>query len=390
MRSFFGDFSGSALSAGLLSAFVGFAGSFAVVVQGLTHVGASPAQAASGLMAAAVAMGLCGVVLSAWLRQPISIAWSTPGAAFLATLAVPEGGFSVAVGAFLVTAALIILAGVWKTLGRTVSAIPKPLASAMLAGVLLPLCLAPFQAIVAFPQIGLPVVLTWVVVARIRRLLAVPAAILVAAVLIGFVADTSALAQATQWSGPVMVWPSFTFASVTGISIPLFIITMASQNVTGIAVLGNYGYRPDAGSMFRWTGVFSLISAPMGSHGINLAAITAAICAGDEAHSNPDRRYWAAIVAGLAYIAFGLTAGIAVALMGVAPPILIAAVAGLALMGALAASLQGAVADPRDREAALITFLVTASGLAFFGIGGAFWGLMAGAAIYLWDRRGQD
>ena len=386
MQKFLSDFSGAALSAGLLSAFVGFAGSFAVVVQGLSSVGATPLQAASGLMAAAVAMGLCGVVLSVWLRQPISVAWSTPGAAFLATLAVPEGGFAVAVGAFLVAGALIVLAGVWAPLGRAVTAIPRPIASAMLAGVLLPLCLAPFQAIAAFPWIGLPVVLTWVVMARIKRLLAVPAAVLIASVLIAMTVDIVGI-QHAAWSGPVWIMPAFSLAGITGIALPLFVITMASQNITGIAVLGTYGYRPDAGTMFRWTGAFCLLSAPFGSHGINLAAITAAICAGEEAHPDPARRYWAAIVAGLAYALFGLTAGLAVAFMSVAPPILIAAVAGLALLGALATSLISAVETPRDREAALVTFLVTASGLTFFGIGGAFWGLLAGGALYLWDHR---
>ena len=386
MRLIFNDLSFSAASAGILSAFVGFAGSFAIVVQGLTSVGASPQQAASGLMAAAIAMGLCAISLSLRSGDPISIAWSTPGAAFLATLGVPEGGFAVAVGAFLVTAVLIILAGMWKPLGRAVSAIPTPLASAMLAGVLLPLCLAPFEAIAQYPALGLPIVLAWLAVGRFNKLFAVPAAVLTAALLIGINFRGEIDGAEMAWSGLVLVEPSFSLSAITGIAIPLFIITMASQNITGIAVLSNFDYHPDPGKMFSWTGLFSLVGAPFGSHAVNLAAITAAICAGDDAHPDRTRRYWAAVVAGIVYILFGLTAGFAVAFMSISPPILIAAVAGLALLGALASALIAAMSEPKDQEAALITFLITASGITFFGIGGAFWGLLAGGAVYFLHR----
>ena len=384
------DFSGSAFAAGVLAAFVGFAGSFAIVVQGLYGVGASGAEAASGLMVLSVSMGLCAVFLALKTRMPISVAWSTPGAAFLATVAPLEGGFSVAVGAFVVTAVLIILAGLWKPLGRAVSAIPKPLASAMLAGVLLPLCLAPFEAIAAYPYVGLPIVVVWAVVARINRLFAVPAAVLVTAVLIVAVFDIDGGQIGNLWSNPVVVMPSFTVAGLVGIALPLFIITMAGQNITGIAVLGSFGYKPDAGAMFGWTGLFSLASAPFGGHAVNLAAITTAICAGEEAHPDPDKRYWAAVVGGVTYIIFGLTAGAAIAFISLSPPILIAAVAGLALIGALSSSLVSSLESVRDREAALITFLVTASGITFFGISGVFWGLLAGGAIYDWDHRRAD
>jgi benzoate membrane transport protein len=298
-----------------------------------------------------------------------------------------EGGFPVAVGAFLVTAVLIILAGLWKPLGRAVSAIPKPLAAAMLAGVLLRLCLAPFEAIVAFPYVGLPILLVWAVVAKINRLFAVPAAVLVAAVLIVTVFDVDAAAMGALWSSPFVVMPRFTVAGIVGIALPLFVITMAGQNITGIAVLSGFGFKPNAGAMFGWTELFSLASAPFGGHAVNLAAITTAICAGHEAHPDPDKRYWAAVVGGATYIGFGLTAGAAIAFISLSPPILIAAVAGLALFGALSTSLVNAMTSERDREAALITFLVTVSGMTFFGISGVFWGLLAGGAIYYWDHR---
>ena len=384
------DLSWTTFSAGTLAAFVGFASSFAIVVQGLYGAGANASEAASGLMALAVSMGLCAIFLAIKTRMPISVAWSTPGAAFLAMSAPIEGGFEVAVGAFIVTAVLIILAGLWKPFGRLVSAIPTPLASAMLAGVLLPLCLKPFEAIAEFPWLGLPIVLTWAVVSRINRLFAVPAAVLVAAVLIGATFDMSAIQVASLWSKPVLVTPAFTLESIIGITLPLFIITMAGQNITGIAVLNNFGYKPAAGTMFSWTGLFSLASAPFGGHAVNLAAITTAICAGEEAHCDPAKRYWSAITGGIIYIIFGLSAGAAIAFISISPPVLIAAVAGLALFGALSGSLLSAMSSETDREAALVTFLVTASGVSFFGISGVFWGLLAGGALYFLGHRKQS
>lgn len=393
-------FTTSTVTAGLLAAFVGFASSFAVVLAGLRGVGATSAQAASGLMALSIAMGLCGILLSLRTRLPISVAWSTPGAALLATAAWPEGGFAAAVGAFLACGLAIVLAGLWKPFGRAVAAIPSPLANAMLAGVLLGLCLAPVQAIADFPLIGLAIVATWAVVARVRRLMAVPAAVLVAAVLIVLhaglvpgldIGDSGEAAQNAAGSSffampwmlpePVLVMPRFELAAMIGIALPLFIVTMASQNITGIAVLNANGYRPAPGPLFTTTGVFSLLAAPLGGHAVNLAAITAAICAGPDAHPDPARRWGAAVVAGLGYIAFGLLAGIAAAFIAVSPPILIEAVAGLALLGAFGAATAAALAEPGDREAAVVTFLVTASGLTFLGVSGAFWGLLAGGAV---------
>lgn len=375
-----------AFAAGWLAAFVGFASSFAVIIQGLTAMGASQAEAASGLMALSVSMGICAIVLSLRRRQPISIAWSTPGAALLAATALPEGGFPVAVGAFLVSSILIVIAGFWKPLGRAVAAIPAPLANAMLAGVLLGLCLAPVKAIDAAPLEGLLIVATWALVARFRRLLAVPAAVIVTIVIIALTVDVSAVAIADLLPRPILVMPEFSLAALIGIALPLFVVTMASQNIPGIAVLNVNGYRPEPGPLFSATGIFSLLAAPFGGHAVNLAAITAAICAGEEAHPDPARRYWAAIVAGAFYVLFGLGAGAATAFISAAPPVLIQAVAGLALFGAFGGALMGAMSDARDREAAIVTFVVTASSLSFFGISGAFWGLLAGGAIYALAR----
>ncbi len=378
-----------AVFAGLLAAFVGFASSFAVILQGLTSVGASQGEAASGLMALSLSMGLAGIYLSLKTRMPISMAWSTPGAALLATTGAIEGGFPVAVGAFLVCGALIVFTGLWKPLGRWVAAIPGALANAMLAGVLLGLCLAPARAVAEFPMEGLIIVITWAVVAKLKRVLAMPAAVIATVVLLAFTSDVTMAEMGSLWPMPVLVMPAFSFAGIIGIALPLFIVTMASQNIPGMAVLSANGYKPHASPLFRDSGIFSLLSAPFGGHAVNLAAITASLCANEDAHPDPSRRYWAAITAGILYILFGLMAGAATAFVSASPPVLIEAVAGLALLGAFGAALMSAVSIAEDREAAVITFLVTASGLTFYGISGAFWGLIAGGlvlALTRWKR----
>ena len=376
------SFSVQAMAAGLLSAFVGFASSFFIILQGLTAVGASQAEAASGLIALSVVMGLGGIVLSLHNKLPISVAWSTPGAALLATTGVLEGGFATAVGAFLATGLLIVLAGLWQPLGRWVRAIPGPIANAMLAGVLLTFCLAPVRALAETPWLTLPIILAWAVVWKLNRLYAVPAALLVTIGIVLWATDLTALADATLWPSLVLVTPAFSPAAMVGIALPLFIVTMASQNIPGIAVLNANGYRPEPGPLFAGTGVMTLITAPFGGHAVNLAAITAALCAGEDAHPDPARRYWSAVVAGATYLVFGLLAGAITSFFAAAPSILITAVAGLALLGAFAAALSAAMSEPDDRVAAAITFLVTASSLSFLNIGSAFWGLLAGLAMY--------
>lgn len=379
------DFSLQALFMGLLTAFVGFASSFAVVLHGLTGVGATEAQAASGLMALSISMGLCAIVLSVATRLPVSIAWSTPGAALLASSGIVPGGFNVAVGGFLVCGALIVIAGLWKPLGRMVAAIPAALANAMLAGVLIGLCFAPVKAVAFNPLLGLPIVLAWVAVGAINRLFAVPAALLAFVLVLAFGIDIpeGAFARMADTLVPHAEWvaPSFTLAGIVSIALPLFVVTMASQNIPGIAVLKVNGYEPNPGPLFATTGLFSIFSAPFGGHAVNLAAITAAMCAGEDAHHNPARRYWAAIVAGIGYIVFGLLASTVTAFVSLAPKILIEAVAGLALVGAFAGSAMAAFKEAESREAAAVTFLVTASGVGFAGISGAFWGLVTGGLM---------
>jgi benzoate membrane transport protein len=379
------DFSVQALVMGVLTAFVGFSSSFAVVLHGLKGIGASDAEAASGLMALSVAMGLCGILLSLRTRMPVSIAWSTPGAAFLATSAVPESGFAAVVGAFVVAGVLVVAAGLFRPLSRAVSSIPAPLANAMLAGVLIGLCFAPVKAIAFNPWFGLPIVLAYFAGGAINRLAAIPLSLVAFALVIAFGVpiEDGALADVGRaaWPAPVFVMPAFSPETLVSIALPLFIITMASQNIPGITVLRVNGYEPPAGPMFTATGIFSLLAAPFGGHAVNLAAITAAMCAGPDAHRDPSRRYWAALIAGIVYVVLGLAAGAVTAFVALAPSILIEAVGGLALIAAFSASAMAAFKEPETREAAAVTFLVTASGISFGGISGAFWGLLAGGVV---------
>ncbi|MEP3047490.1 MAG: benzoate/H(+) symporter BenE family transporter [Roseibium sp.] len=369
------------ISSGLLAAIVGFASSFAIVIQGLTASGANAAEATSGLMALSLSMGVCAIVASLWTRMPVSIAWSTPGAALLASAGAIESGFPAAVGAFLMCAILIILAGLIRPFGKAVAAIPAPLANAMLAGVLFGLCLAPVRAVAELPVYALIVIAVWAVALRFVRLYAVPLAMMVTFAIAFFDGGPIDLGEAAVISKPIFISPNFTFEALISIALPLFIVTMASQNIPGVAVLRAFGYKPNSGPLFTLTGMFSLLSAPFGGHAVNLAAITAAMCAGEDAHKDPGQRYWAAVAAGVAYILFGLFAGLVMAFVAATPSILIEAVAGLALLGALAFSIGEATKSAETRDSAIITFAITASGVSFFGVSGAFWGLLAGGAF---------
>ena len=389
VRGMIRDFSASAAFMGLIAAFVGFASSFAVVLQGLGAVGATPTQAASGLMAIAVAKGLAAMVMSARTRIPISFAWSTPGAALLVTTGALPGGFAEAVGAFVMCGGLLMLTGLWKPLAGLVGRIPAPLANAMLAGVLLGLCLAPFRAIEFNPVWGLPILVGWIVGRRIHTLLAVPTALtaFVGVILFGVQPDAEALRGLPLLTTPEIVAPVFTLGGFVGLALPLYIVTMAGQNLPGAAVLRAHGYDRPAGPDIAASGFASVLAAPFGGHAANYAAITAALCMGEDAHPDPRRRYWAAIVAGMAYVALGVLAGAATAFVGLAPQILIQAVGGVALFGAFSASALAAFRDAEDREASAVTFLLTASGAAFLGVSGAFWGLLAGGAMLAIRRR---
>ncbi|WP_433389187.1 benzoate/H(+) symporter BenE family transporter [Micromonospora sp. KLBMP9576] len=372
--------------AGVVTALVGFASSFTVVLAGLRAVGASDAQAASGLLAVCVAAGISAVWLGVRHRIPISIAWSTPGAALLVATGAVPGGWPVAVGAFLVSGALIVAAGLFPALGRAVAAIPRPIAGAMLAGVLLPLCTAPVRALVEVPRLAVPVVSVWLLLHRFARRWAVPGALVVAVVAIAVTTPVAGLGGTRLLPVVELTAPAWNVAALIGLALPLFLVTMAAQNVPGMAVLVGYGYRPPFGAALRATGLTTLAAAPAGGHAVNLAAITAALAAGPDAHPDPDRRWIASVTAGIGLALLGLGAGAATALVALAPPVLIEAVAGLALLGALATALTSALAEPAAREAAVVTFIVTASGVTLAGVGGAFWGLVAGGLMLMLFR----
>ncbi len=372
-----------AVTAGMLVAIVGFASTFAIVLQAYKAMGATSAEAASGLLAVLVATGVLAFGLSVWTRMPISIAWSMPGAALLIATGPKAGGYPVATGAYLVAAGLVVVAGLWRPFGRAVSAIPISLASAMLAGLLLDLCLAPVRAVSAEPALALPIVLVWAVTWRLARTYAVPVAVVVTGIVIALATPLPAGVLSDTMPRFVFVPPIFTFEAAIGLAVPLFIVTMASQNVPGLAVLGANGYRPPVGAIFVATGFASGFTALAGGHSINLAAITAALCAGPEAHPDPARRWIAAATSGFFYILLGLGAGVAAAFVAASPPVLIQAAAGLALLGSLGGALQTALVREDHRLPAIITFVTSASGAAFAGIGAAFWGLMAGGAMML-------
>jgi benzoate membrane transport protein len=383
------------VTAGLLAAVVGFASAFAVVLTGLAGAGATPSQAASGLLSLCVAQGLLSIVLSLRWRQPVNIVWSTPGAALLVGAGLPHGGFGIAVTAFLLTGLLIVAAGLYRPLARAVSAIPLSLASAMLAGVLMELCLAPIQAVAHLPALALPIVVAWALGWSFARRYAVPIAVLVATVIVVSTTRIPASAMALAWARPEFVAPALDLLRAAGIAIPMFIVTMASQNVPGLAVLRGNGYDVPVGKVFVTTGIGTLVVAMFGGHALNLSAITAALCAGPEADANPARRYIASVAAGVCYIVLGLCAGFAAVLIAASPPLLIQAVAGLALLGSLASAMGSALADEGQRLAAITTFVTTASGVSIGGIAGAFWGLVAGGLMLLLDpayrkRRGTQ
>jgi benzoate membrane transport protein len=368
--------------AGLLTALVGFTSSFAVVLAGLRAVGASPAQAASGLLAVCAAQALGMLWLARRHRMPVTLAWSTPGAALLASTGAVRGGWPAAVGAFLIVGALIIATGLWSRLGALIAAIPAPIAQAMLAGVVLELCLAPARGLAAHPAEVGPVLVTWLVLLRVARKWAVPGAFAVTLVVIGI--DVAAHGGTRGGLLPHLAWttPTLTWAGVLGLALPLYVVTMAGQNVPGAAVMASYGYPVPWRETMTVTGAGTAVAALAGGHAVNLAAITAALAASPDADPDPGRRWIASWTSGWAYLVLALVSTALTTFVSAAPPDVVGAVAGLALLGTLASSLASALSAAEGREAPAITFVVAASGLTFLGLGAAFWALAAGLLVH--------
>ncbi|MGV3652561.1 MAG: benzoate/H(+) symporter BenE family transporter [Devosia sp.] len=367
--------------AGILAAIVGYASTFALVLAGLAAAGATPSQAASGLLASTLAVALLNIVVALRSKVPISFAWSTPGVALLLSIGSPEGGFAATIGAFITAGALVVLAGLWPRFARLVSAIPSSIANAMLAGILLSLCLAPLRAVAELPILALPVIIAWALALKFVRRYAVPVAVFVTVIMLATTTNLPPGAFDQAWPTPEFLMPAFTLDATIRIALPLFVVTMASQNLPGLAVMRANAYNVQPSRLFVLTGLASVAAAPLGGHSVNLAAITAAICAGPEAGPDPARRWIAPVAAGFAYLVLALAAGLAASFIVASPPLLIESVAGLALMTSLAGALAGALDDPEARLPATVTFVTAASGITVLGIGAAFWGILAGLVL---------
>ncbi|WNZ23484.1 benzoate/H(+) symporter BenE family transporter [Leptolyngbya sp. NK1-12] len=377
-KGFSRDISTSTVIAGFVTVLVGFTSSAAIVFQAAQALNASPVEIGSWMLALGLGMGLTCILLSLRYRVPVVTAWSTPGAAMLITTAagvpMPE-----AIGAFLVSAVLIIVAGFSGWFERMINRIPISIASGMLAGVLLRFGLDVFMAMKTQFVLTFAMFCVYLIMRRFLPRYAVVAAlalgILIAALQGLLQVDTIRL----QLAQPVWTTPQFSLGSIIGVALPLFVVTMASQNVPGVAVMRASGYSVPISPLIGWTGAATLVLAPFGAFALNLAAITAAICMGREAHEDASKRYVAAVAAGGFYILIGLFGATVGAVFAAFPKELVLAIAGLALLGTIGNGLATALMHEQEREPALITFLVTASGVTLFGIGSAFWGLVAGA-----------
>ena len=372
----------SALSAGFVTVLVGYTSSAAIIFEAARSAGASQAMIASWLMALGIAMGITCIGLSLRYRVPVVTAWSTPGAALLITslsgVSMPE-----AIGAFVFSAALIVLAGVTGWFEKALNRIPLPMAAAMLAGILVKFGINVFGAM----QTELALVLAMFVAYLLAKRLLPRYAIVLVLLLGCAIAATQGLLQLGEvtltLATPLWTTPQFNPGVLLGVGLPLFMVTMASQNIPGVATLHANGYRPPISALMTGTGVVNLLLAPFGCFAVNLAAITAALCMGRDAHEDPARRYLASVAAGAFYLLLGIFGATVGALFAAFPKALVLAIAGLALFGTIAGGLATAMKDDAMREPALITFLITASGVSLAGIGSAFWGLAGGVLALL-------
>lgn len=371
------------LLAGSVASITGTAASAGLVLAALTSLGATRSQTTSAIVVLLTFYGLLSILLSMRYKMPISIVWSTPGAALLISSGALGLSFSSTVGAFIVTGILLLLTGLWPALGRLVSSIPKPIASAMLAGVIFNFCIAPFKSAGDFPWLVLPGLVIWLVLYKYATIWATPAAMVIifasTAVAQGITVDPASILPTIEF-----VMPTFDIASIISISIPLYLVTMASQNIPGIAIMKSFGYEVPFKAVMASTGIAAIIAGFFGGFSMNLAAITAALNANDHAHKDPKRRWLASVYGGYVYLIIALLAGVTVAFVLQAPHELVLAAAGIALLGTIINALSSAVEVVELRLPAMVTFLVTASGMSAFSIGSAFWALIAGLLVWAW------
>ena len=367
--------------AGLVATVTGTAASMGIVLTGFNAIGATQSQSISMVAIMLALYGGLSVILSWIFRMPISIVWSSPGAALLLASGALNLGFQNAVGAFVFTGVMLTLTGLWPALGRLVMKIPKSIASAMLAGVIYAFCVAPFVTASQYWQIILPVLVVWLVLYRVATVWAAPAAILLCYVLISIQlhihVDVASVVPHIE-----LVTPTFSLQAILGIGIPLYLVTMASQNVPGIAIMKSFGYEVPFRPTMVATGAGTLVATLFGGYAINLAAITAAINANEHAHKNPARRWVASVAGGVFYLVMAVTAGAIVSFVLQVPHELLLASSGIALFATIASAFANIVEVPDQRLGAVIAFLVGSSGVSFFGIGSAFWALLAGILVW--------
>lgn len=373
-------FSLSHIAAGFIAVLVGYTSSAAIVFSAASAAGADAAHISSWLLALGLGMGVTCIGLSLRYRSPVLTAWSTPGAALLSTALIGLP-MSDAIGAFIVASLLLTLCGVTGWVETLMRHIPKAIAAAMLAGVLLRFGLNVFQAL--SQQFGLIALMLaiYVVLKRLNSRYTIPLAFLGGLCWVAVTGQIDAANLRLELAQPIFTMPTFSVSTMIGVALPLFIVTMSSQNVPGIAVLRANGYQTPVSPLIGWTGLTGTLLAPFGGFSFNLAAITAAICMSPEADPNPQRRYLAAVWAGIFYLITGILGATVAGLFGALPKAFVAGIAGIALLGTIGNSLTMALADDTERDAAVITFLVTASGLTLFGIGSAFWGLVFGLVV---------
>jgi len=377
MRRLWSDLSLSAVIAGFVAVLVGFTSSVVIVFAAAQTLGATPAQTTSWMWALGLGMGVTSIGLSLWTRQPVLTAWSTPGAALIAG----SSGFGLdeAVGAFVVCGLLIMLAGWTRAFERVMDRIPQAIAAALLAGVLARFGLDAVGAVKTAPLLVCVMALAFLLGRRLWPRYAVPGVLLAGIAVAAAQGRLDTTGVAWDMARPVWTTPVFSFSALVGLALPLFIVTMASQNLPGVAAQRAAGYATPVSPSITATGAAGVLLAPFGGYAFNLAAITAAICMGREAHEDPQRRYVAAVAAGVFYVALGLVGGAVVGLLNAFPRELVLAVAGLALLGTIVGGLAVALKDEAHRDAAGLTFLVTLSGITLLGIGSAFWGVLAGS-----------
>ncbi|MEY4618474.1 MAG: hypothetical protein RL101_660 [Actinomycetota bacterium] len=374
--------------AGTVASITGQAASTGVVIAATTALGATPSQIVSVVFVMLLLYGTLSIVLSWRYKMPISIVWSTPGAALLVSAGGLNYGYQTAVGAFMFSAALIALTGLWPALGRLVSSIPKPIASAMLAGVIFSFCIAPFKAAGQFPWIMLPVILVWLVLYKFAQVWAVPIAMVLLFTLTAIAQNISVPIESI-WPTVELVTPQFSIPAIISIGIPLYLVTMASQNIPGIAIMKSFGYEIPFRPIMLATGFGSIVANFFGGFVTNMAAITAALNANEHAHKDPGKRWIASVFGGFIYLLMAATTGATISFVMQAPKEIILAGAGLALLGTMIGAITSIVEDQALRVPAVVAFLVASSGFAAFSVGSAFWALLMGVAVWLWLKAKQ-